>query len=249
MNCIDLTPSHKRTPESFILSNDDVHIWSASLNQTEAHHRQFLQTLSRNELARMSHYTDEGKKKHFTLSHGLLRTILGRYLGIEASEVRIRYEQHGKPVLAQSYRSEALHFSLSHSFDRVIFGLVLNRRIGIDLEYVRPISGIDHITKRFFSMSEHALLQSLPKNQKVRTFFQIWTRKEAYLKAWGKGILQPMGWFDVSREPGKVTGAFNGLGKAQEFSGWSHRDIIPFGGHLAAVAVEGFNWQLSHKQL
>ena len=63
--------------------------------------------------------------------------------------------------------------------------------IGINVELIRPLSDAEGIAERFFSARETAALKALPLDQKPVGFFNLWTRKEAWLKATGEGIYNP----------------------------------------------------------
>ncbi|HEY9875833.1 MAG TPA: hypothetical protein V6D12_20545, partial [Candidatus Obscuribacterales bacterium] len=75
-------------PKELALSSDDVHVWCASLEQPASRVEQLRQILSAEELSRAERFYFEQHKKRFIVGRGLLRTILGRYLGIEPSRVQ-----------------------------------------------------------------------------------------------------------------------------------------------------------------
>jgi 4'-phosphopantetheinyl transferase len=68
-----------------------------------------------------------------------------------------------------------------------LYAIALNRLVGIDLEYIRPIDAVA-LAQRFFLPSEAAVLRSLIGVEQHRAFFKGWTQKEAYLKATGDGL-------------------------------------------------------------
>ena len=85
-----------------------------------------------------------------------------------------------------------MNFNLSHSHDLALYAFTLQRRIGIDLEQLRPISMAEQIAKRYFSSQENAVFSKLSQMQKQEAFINGWTSKEAYVKAIGEGLALPL---------------------------------------------------------
>jgi len=229
---------------NFVLSKDEVHLWRASLNQPTSLVQQLAQTLSVNEQVRADRFCFEKDRWHFIVSRGLLRTILSRYLGMEPSQLQFYYGAHNKPALAATSSSSTLQFNLSHSHELALYAVTCDREIGIDLEHIRPISNTEQIAQRFFSDREYAVLCTLPQSQKQAAFFNCWTRKEAYIKATGRGLSLPLNQFEVSLTPGEPAALLGTLGEPQEASRWSLRELTPDPEYVAALAVEGNGWQL-----
>ncbi|AIS52126.1 4'-phosphopantetheinyl transferase Sfp [Thermoanaerobacter kivui] len=103
----------------------------------------------------------------------------------------------GKPSIAGL---EGVHFNISHSYDCVVCGISL-LPIGIDVEKVREIN--TNIANRFFSTEEIEYVNMKNGNERLERFFQIWTRKESYVKAVGKGLMIPLNSFNIT--PVKVS--------------------------------------------
>lgn len=109
--------------------------------------------------------------------------------GIE--DFSLKYGENGKPYLADN----AVFFNLSHSENTVICA-VSEREIGVDAEKVGEVDL--EIARRFFHRDEFELLENLPTNEEKREmFFRLWTLKESFVKALGKGILTPLDSFCV----------------------------------------------------
>jgi 4'-phosphopantetheinyl transferase len=116
-----------------------------------------------------------------------LRTVLAAYLGIDAAEVVLVDGEHGRPELAMGHQP-ALGFNWSHSGGHAL--IALGRRVapGIDLERKRPRARALEIAERYFSADETAALAALPASERSVAFLELWTAKEAVLKALGRGI-------------------------------------------------------------
>ena len=100
-------------PTDLTLSGDDVHVWRAALDQPEWRIRQLASTLSADERARAARFYFEHDRRHFIVGRGLLRAILGCYLGIEPHRLAFGYGAHGKPALAEPSVGRRLRFNLT----------------------------------------------------------------------------------------------------------------------------------------
>ena len=227
-----------------ILSNSDVHLWRAKLDQSHECVKQLTQILSDEEQRKVERFHFDKDKKHFIVTRGVLRTILSHYLGVEPNCLQFGYSSHGKPYLAEKSKGEEICFNLSHSHSLSLYAFARRRQIGIDIEYIRPITETDRIVARFFSSHEHAIWQKLPKDQKQVAFFNCWTRKEAYIKARGEGLSLPLDQFDVSFAPGEPPALLATSGASNESSRWLLQALQPSLGYVAALFVEGHDWRL-----
>jgi 4'-phosphopantetheinyl transferase len=97
----------------------------------------------------------------------------------------------------------------------------------------------DDIAARFFSAAENAVYRELPADQKPLAFHLCWTRKEAYVKALGDGLAQPLDQFDVSLTPGRPARLLRVASDPDEAARWSLISMTPLPGFAAAVAVQG----------
>jgi 4'-phosphopantetheinyl transferase len=158
--------------------------------------------------------------------------------------VEFRYGAHGKPELVQPPGPGAVHFNLSDSGEVVVYAFLRGQEVGVDVEQLRPLADGDRISERFFSAEENAVMQMVPAENKVRAFFNCWTRKEAFLKAGGEGLSRPLDSFAVSLAPGEPAALLRVQGDAQEAARWAIHHLEPWPGYVAAVAVLGHGWQL-----
>jgi 4'-phosphopantetheinyl transferase len=225
------------------LSSNAVHVWRASLEQPALPIQQLAQTLSEDEQLRAKRFYFERDRKHFIVGRGMLRTILGHYANTEPNQLQFSYGSRGKPALVSTDTDSMLQFNLSHSNGLALYAVTRDRQIGIDLEYIRPISDIEQLSKRFFSPREYSVICSLPKSEQQVTFFKIWTCKEAYLKATGEGLAQ-LQQVEVSLTDGE-TCQLNIHRDSQGATYWSLQMLAPATDYVAALAVEGHDWDLS----
>lgn len=168
------------------LNADSIHLWLADLNIADETRQQFWQTLAPDERQRAERFAFERDRHHFIAGRGILRQILAEYLHLPPAELQFAYTSRGKPSLLNS--SPPLCFNLSHSQGLALVSIALDREVGVDLEGDRPIEALQ-LAKRFFSPQEYTALFNLPPHRQQTTFFQLWTCKEAYLKATGTGLV------------------------------------------------------------
>ncbi|MDZ7965273.1 MAG: 4'-phosphopantetheinyl transferase HetI [Nostoc sp. DedSLP03] len=227
-------------PTNLTLLPDEIHVWRIDLDQPETQLQNLAATLSSDETSRGERFYFQEHRQRFIAGRGILRTILGRYLGIQPLQVEFNYQQRGKPVLADKFADSGLAFNLSHSQGLGLCAVNCTRPIGVDLEYIRPMSDLEALAKRFFLAREYDMLRSLSPNQQQEIFFRYWTCKEAYLKATGDGLSQ-LEQIEVSLTPTEPA-------KLQISEDWSLFELIPANNYVAAVAVENFGWNLKSWQ-
>src|SRR5512139_3797885 len=118
-----------------------------------------------------------------------LRRLLPRYLGTRADAVELADGTHGRPELAGLRRNE-LRFNWSHSGDRALVAIARSVQPGIDLEHCarRGARDVLALAHRFFAPQEAQALAALTAEERPSAFLQLWTVKEAVLKAQGRGL-------------------------------------------------------------
>jgi 4'-phosphopantetheinyl transferase len=226
------------------LGDSVVHVWRVSLEAWAPHVETLRSCLSADETARAARFRFARDYTHFVVARGLLRAMLGAYLGLRPGEVHFRYGPHGKPSLADGLRPARLRFNVTHSGGLALVAVALDREVGVDLEQIRPLPDMEEVARRFFSPVEWDTLRGLPAAEQPGAFFACWTRKEAYIKARGEGLSRRLDSFDVSLAPGVPAQLLAVRGDAEEEQRWSLRDLDAGPGFAAALAAEGQGWHL-----
>ncbi|MEO0947604.1 MAG: 4'-phosphopantetheinyl transferase superfamily protein [Cyanobacteria bacterium J06641_5] len=178
--------SWRLPPARPTLEPQHIHLWQAVLEATPERLLDYWALLAPHERERAERFRFPQHRDRFVVGRGMLRSLLGSYLEIAPAQVQFEYSERGKPFLAAGID---LSFNVSHSRDRILLGFAWNVRLGVDLEYVRPMPEAAQLATRFFCPAEAAIVAALPAVERERAFFCAWTRKEAYLKATGEGIL------------------------------------------------------------
>jgi 4'-phosphopantetheinyl transferase len=131
-----------------------------------------------------------------------------------------------------------LQFNLSHSHQMALLAFTRGRNVGVDIEYMRPDVEFEQLARHFFSPTECAVLLDMASVLRKETFYNCWTRKEAYIKARGEGLSIPLDMFDVSLRPGEPAALLQCREDQAEVARWSLHALMPGELYAAALAVE-----------
>ncbi len=167
------------------LEKPAIYLWLEEVPPLEALLSQLdLLSLEERQRAEQLHLLED--RRRFLAGRLLLRTLLSRYTGIPPQDISLDRTASGKPYWRDP--PLPLQFNLSHSRERVLVGLMWQARIGVDLEWIRPVPRWQRIARRYFSAAEQARLLACPPAERERVFLELWTQKEALLKAMGVGL-------------------------------------------------------------
>lgn len=216
-----------------------VHVWRVSLDDPPYPHSLLAAHLSADERSRAARFVFERDRRRFESGRGVLRAMLGAYLGREPATLRFDYGSAGKPELARDERDRRLAFNVSHSQAWALIGLTDRDTIGVDLEAVRDMADIEEIARRNFSPGEIDALLALPEHERQEAFFRGWARKEAYVKALGSGLSTPLDRFEVSLAEGGPNSLLSIEGSVDAASAWTLWGFKPHPGAWAAIALRG----------
>lgn len=133
-----------------------------------------------------------------------LRAALAAYLGIDAADVALIDGEHGRPALAAEHDS-SLGFNWSHSGPHALLAVGRQVMPGVDLEVLRSRPRALDIAERYFSVDETAVLKALPAAQRSAAFLELWTAKEAVLKALGRGLAFGLHRLSIANNDGELT--------------------------------------------
>lgn len=187
--------------QSMKLNNGDIHLWHMDQADFELADLQgnCLAWLTETELARYQRYQFDRHRKQLLLGRVLIRTALSQYdQSIEPGAWRFRQNAYGKPAIHSQQQRLPLFFNLSHSGDQLVLAVAGFEDIGVDVEQCGRQRRIRKISARYFSSLEtEQLLATAPQSQ-LQRFYDLWTLKEAYIKACGLGLAIPLQQFSYS---------------------------------------------------
>jgi 4'-phosphopantetheinyl transferase len=189
------------------LDEHEIHVWHLALAgdvfDDDAN------VLTELDIARGKKFVFERDRNRFLRARYCVRNLLGAYLQMSPQDVPIAVGEHGKPFVPPHYR---MAFNLSHSGDAGVFAIGrvagnagveggVNSAIGIDIEVIRRPSDIRSLATSVFSVVELTEFAALADDALSLPFFTCWTRKEAYLKAIGTGLMSEPRSITVGLQP------------------------------------------------
>jgi 4'-phosphopantetheinyl transferase len=222
---------------------NEVHVWSGRIAAGGDCFLELYKSLSRDETERAARLHFDKDRRYFIICRGLLRSILAGYLGLRPTEILFEYGAQGKPSL----QNRAICFSVSHSEDRVLYAFCKNCELGVDVEYVRELPDAEILAQRFFAPSEYIEFCGTTPAGRTRAFFCCWTRKEAYIKATGRGLSLPLDSFQVPILPEPPAKLRISTRRDEYLSNWSLRHLDPSPGYVGALAVPLASFPLAQR--
>jgi 4'-phosphopantetheinyl transferase len=213
-----------------------VDLWALDLDGERPSTYQPL--LSTDERERAGHFHFERDRHRYIVGRGRLRQLLGQYLDLPPQKITFAYTDHGKPYLPPQPGQPDLRFNISHSQQFAVLAFAWGRRLGVDVEVIRPLTDIADLVRRFFAPAEVAAWETVLPEQQADAFFCGWTRKEAFIKAIGDGLSYPLDQFVVSLHPDQPAQLLEIEGDPAAAQKWEMVSLRPFPQTVAAVIVE-----------
>jgi 4'-phosphopantetheinyl transferase len=238
-------PCWSPAPGEMQLSGEAVHVWRLTIESLAGQVPQLAKLLSNNERSRANAFVHAKDRERFIISHGILRVLLGGYLEVAPGELQFSQGPYKKPCLDGHYAKNSLQFNLSHSQEYTLLAFTRQRQIGVDIEYMHPMPDMEQIAANTFSPHENRDLKNLSPQEKLAAFYTCWTRKEAFVKALGKGLFYPLNRFSVSIASEKRSCLLNIDNDPAEAARWTIVGLNIAEEYAAALAVEGHDWHLT----
>ena len=219
------------------IESGEVHLWIAHDEQItdSALLTRYRDLLEAHEAERQQLFHFPQHRHQYLVARALLRYVLSLYTeSVAPRDLRFEKNAYGKPSLV-NFPETALCFNLSHTDKMVVLSVAGRGEIGTDVEWPSRARATTQITA-YFSPAEIEHLRRLPRERQDDRFFDIWTLKEAYIKARGKGLSIPLDQFSCTiSAQGLVEIAF-----APELDDrpehWQFWQALPNTGHKIAVA-------------
>lgn len=211
--------------DAYTIGEGEVHVWLTDCDTIDDEPMRGL--LDADEANRAKRFREPVDSRRYIVSHGVLRSILSKYMDMKPEIIKYERSLYGKPGLAGG---SWLHFNMSHSNGMAAYAITSNREVGIDLEYLRDIP-FTEISHNVLSKNEDDYLRSVPAEERLNIFFTLWTRKESYIKAIGEGLHAKLNDIDVFFQNEMYSLSYCG-------SNWSIIDITTPDGYKAALTVQ-----------
>lgn len=177
---------------------------------------------SDDEMTRFNETAHIERKNCIGASYLMLRTLLAKRLRISSIKVSFDRNEHGKPYLSDSHRSN-IEFSLSRSGSRFLIAISKSAKLGVDLESVSGCLIDLSSSFRAWHKREIAIIQRYPRFGLQTLLHRMWSLKEAVVKNIGCGL---------SLEPDRIdtSGFFEQYRDSEHLRGFLK---LPFGQYFA----------------
>ena len=223
------------------LGRHDIHLWLVRDRdvQDPALLLAYQGLLSAEEQAISQRIVQPAQRHQYLVTRALVRTVLSRYDGHSAPNMLSFISNgYGTPSLARRGTQGDVSFNLSHSEALVVLAVGLDRMIGVDVECMSRPTDFIGLSERYFAPQEARWLQGRSTRELSDGFFELWTLKEAYVKARGLGLSLSLDAFGFQ---------FAGQGISVSFSSacddhpanWRFWQFRPTPAHTLALAVAG----------
>jgi 4'-phosphopantetheinyl transferase len=191
-------------------------------------------SIDKSEQERAQRLRAQADRESYVAAHALLRlTLSGVSNSIEPSAWRFEIAGNGKPEIHPMLGQSGLRFSLSHTRGMAACCVGYGPDLGVDVEILNPSFGIIDFAKHFFTTPELALILNTESSRQIDVFYRLWTLKEAYLKATGRGIAGGVDKLAFSLDPLSVS--FNdGL---DDPNAWQFVEFRVSPRHRLAIAI------------
>jgi len=227
----------------FRLERDEVHIWRLEPELT-ADLSCYSALLSREERERAARFRFAHLTHNFIVDHARMRLLLGAYTGLDPQTLFYVVNEFGKPELAN--HDASLRFNLSHTEGLSLLVICLDTPVGVDVEAVRSMDDWRDVARSHFSRSEVDALQLVAESDQQHAFFRCWTRKEAFIKAHGRGLSMPLDSFAVSLGRESEPALLECTWDPEETKCWSLVSLDVAEKFVGALAVRGRHWKIRY---
>jgi 4'-phosphopantetheinyl transferase len=175
-------------PSAPTLPPGEVHVWRVDLDVSPTRLATLAATLSPAEHERAARIRFDRLRDRWLAARGTLRAILGGYLQRAPAGLELMIGVHGKPFLCDGDGPAPLRFNLAHADDVALVAVAWRREVGVDIEREIPERADLDVARRSFAPDEARALEEMPVSLRCRAFFALWTAREAYAKAIGRGL-------------------------------------------------------------
>jgi len=158
----------------------------ARLDELRSKLNEYLAMLDPVEAARADRFRQEHDRERFILGHGFMRETIAARVDEDPALIRFARGAFGKPYI----EGRILRFNFSDTKDAVLIGMSNGDELGVDLETLSRTLDHEAVSGHYFTQEEDSDIRSAPDGK--RRFLELWTRKEAVLKASGVGIMDDL---------------------------------------------------------
>ncbi|GIC78469.1 4'-phosphopantetheinyl transferase superfamily protein [Moritella sp. F3] len=178
--------------DKLILASNEIHLWSVAPHKIQQPEllQAYSQLLSPAETTKQQRFRFEKDRHSALITRAFIRDLLSHYADVRPADWQFAKGEKNKPEIVNP--PLPLRFNISHTDNLIICAVMLHDDIGCDVENTQRSSDVLSIAKYSFSDIEVDDLLAQPIAQQASRFFDYWTLKESYIKAWGLGLSIPL---------------------------------------------------------
>ncbi len=143
--------------------------------------------LSEDERRRWRVFEYPGPRRRFALCRAALRAMLCKRMRCDNGDLAFELMERGKPRALLAGVPAPVNFNVSHSGGHGLIAINPSGRVGVDVEERREREDLAGLIEIAMGPQERTELSSLPEERRLHTFYDLWTAKEALVKALGSG--------------------------------------------------------------
>ncbi|GLK81525.1 4'-phosphopantetheinyl transferase family protein [Methylopila turkensis] len=220
-----------------VLSPQRADLWLADPDAVSPEREErLLRLLTPEETGRWERFAVPSPKRQHLVARALLRLTLSRYADVAPERWRFVANEHGRPRLDGPEAALGLQFNLSHTDGLVALVVAAQSEIGVDVEDLGRRADMDRLAPAVFAPEEAAAFAAGPAELRRETFFALWTLKEAYVKARGRGIAMGLKTFAFQLDGPSPAVTF-GPSCADDPARWRFWRLRPTPRHALALAA------------
>ena len=185
-----------------------VQIWRLRLKELDGDPLETLRPLTvSSEHARARRYQFEADRHRHLAGRALVRLALSRRYRCDPRALSLTDGPHGKPHLQEPPEGNPiLHFNVAHTADVVVAAFSRTHPVGIDVESQHRDADVDALAQRVLTEAERRRWRTGPEAHRRDMFLHLWTCKEAFLKATGRGLQRALRTIECTFDEDTVVG-------------------------------------------
>lgn len=215
--------------------SNEIHVIRLQYNKLRTNLDFFQSLTNTTENKKALSYLSESDHNRSIITRGALRYVLSGLLNLNPDKISFTNSCFGKLRIKKNQNFQNIHFNITHSKDIGLIAINKNNYIGIDCEFIRKLFMMEEIAKKYFSDTEFKEFSILKDSEKIIGFYNCWTRKEAFVKAIGYGLIFPSKKFDVTLSPNSSPKISRIESDKFKIDDYTIHDIYPNENYIATV--------------
>ena len=196
----------------------------------------YARVLSSDERARHERIRTPADRRRFLITRAAIRGALSNCIPeVSPADWQFSRGPHARPEIAGPERAANLTFNISHAQDLLVIAIAREGNLGVDVERIDRLVDTTAVARRYFAPEEFSQMQPLPEAERRDLFFELWTLKEAWVKATGTGLAKSLRHVSFALTEDRID--LRLAGESNELSAaWQFWQLRPSATHQLAVA-------------